>query len=195
MVQTDAQAPMPEFSRLVPLGRIGTLPYEMTVTAKPDECKAIAVRLGVPSVPELKCAYRVIPAHRRGHFTAHGMIEARVRRICVVTLEHFTETIADRFEVRFVPESQFKEDDGTDPDAIDEVPYPGDALDLGEEAVAQLALMLDPYPRKDNARHDTGVDVVPVDGAPDESGDEDAAAAEDRPSPFAGLAKLRDKMQ
>jgi len=189
---TPAPPGQPEFSRRVPVGRIGTLALDMTVEARAEECRAIAARLGVPSVGALRCVYRVAAAHRRGHFTAHGLLDARVRRVCVVTLEHFTETVAESFEIRFVPEHQIGEDiSAEDPDSVDEVPYDGEALDLGEEAVAQLALMLAPYPRKDGARHDVGVDVVPA----GEDAETEEETSETRPSPFAALAKLRDKMQ
>ena len=72
--------------------------------------------------------------------------------------------------VRFVPEG--REDPELDPDSDDEIPYSGVAIDLGEAAAEQLALMLDPYPRKPGA-------------------DLPAAADDSQTSPFAALARLK----
>ena len=72
--------------------------------------------------------------------------------------------------VHFVPEGTESEDD--DPDLPDEIPYPAGAIDLGEAAIQQLALALDPYPRRPD---------LP------EAGEE----LPDTPHPFAALAALR----
>ncbi|GBQ72263.1 hypothetical protein AA103196_3012 [Ameyamaea chiangmaiensis NBRC 103196] len=180
-------APPVELSRLVTVGRIGQGPFEMTVEARESERHAIAARLGVPEVRALSCSYRVVAGHGRRDFVAHGQLSAKVRRVCVVSLEEFTETVAERFAVHFVPAGRAT-DDGQDPESMDDVPYEDDALDLGEESVAQLALALDPYPRKNGVRHEHGVDVAPADADGSEVPDE-------APSAFAGLAKLRDRLQ
>ena len=53
------------------------------------------------------------------------------------------------FQLRFVPVGA--ESDDTDPESEDEIPYAGGVLDLGEAAAEQLALALDPFPRKPGA--------------------------------------------
>ena len=55
----------------------------------------------------------------------------------------------DVFDAMFVPEDEVREELG--PDDIDEIPYSGGTIDLGEAAAEQLALALDPYPRIDGA--------------------------------------------
>ena len=74
------------------------------------------------------------------------------------------------FAVHFVPPGD--EIDDSDPEAVDQIPYVGGAADLGEAAVEQLALALDPFPRKPGA-------ALP------------AEAAEEASSPFAALLARR----
>ncbi len=101
----------------------------------------------------------------------HGALLAKLTQSCVISLDPFDVTLREEFEVHFVLEGRETEDD--DPDAPDQLTYDGVTLDIGEATVEQLALTLDPYPRKPNA-------VLTVPGA------------EEGGSAFAALAKLRD---
>jgi uncharacterized metal-binding protein YceD (DUF177 family) len=80
---------------------------------------------------------------------ATGRLEASVVQTCVVSLEDFESPVAEDFVVHFVPEGT--ESDDPDPESVDEIPYGGDTIDLGEAAAEQLALSLDPYPRRPDA--------------------------------------------
>ncbi len=90
-------------------------------------------------------------------------------QVCVVTLDEFAQPVQERFTVLFVPAGTETEDD--DPEAPDQIPYEG-VIDLGEAAAEQLALALDPYPRRPDAPE-----------LADEHGDAGG--------PFAALAALR----
>ncbi len=140
--------PAPEFSRPFALDRLGAAAAEETVTATPAECAALALRLDIPSVKSLSCRWRL---HRSagGRVDAEGKLSARLVRVCVITLDEFTVDAGETFKVAFVPAG--KESDDPDPEAVDEVPYDGTAIDLGEAAAEQLALSLDPYPHKPGA--------------------------------------------
>ena len=59
--------------------------------------------------------------------------------------------------MRFVVEEQADED--IDPESEDEIVYDGSTIDLGEAATEQLALGLDPYPRKPGATLDDEADA------------------------------------
>ena len=160
---------IPEMPRPLPVERVGATGLDFTVTATPAECAAMAMRLGVPEVAELSCVFRLKPA-KSGAILAEGRLRARLTRICVVSLDPFVASIDERFRVRFVPEG--REDPELDPESDDEIPYAGTVIDLGEAAAEQLALVLDPYPRK------PGADLPEAPGeAPD--------------SPFAALARLK----
>ena len=114
-------------------------------------------------------------------------------RICVASLEPFEEVTRERFALRFVPEEQLSEDD--DIDAVDELGYRGSQIDLGEAAVEQLGLALDPYPRRPGVVLDgvSTADHAPLDAEGAESAaehlDDDNGADGGRPNPFSVLAR------
>jgi uncharacterized metal-binding protein YceD (DUF177 family) len=159
----------PEFSRPQRADSVPDTGMAREISATPDECAAIARRLLIPAVASLHCEFHLV-AMQGGLVIAHGRLHSRLTRECVVTLEEFETSTADRFTVHFVPEGHAGGDD--DPDSPDEIAYRGLEVDLGEAAVEQLALALDPYPRKPGA-------VLP------------AEAAEPEAHPFEALARLR----
>ena len=166
-----------ELHHPVAIGQIGAGGLEREVVATTAECAAIAARLLVPAVGALSCRFRLTPAGN-GVVSAEGVLSARVTQECVVTTDPFEAEVQEAFRVRFVPEAQFvepEEEDLLDLEADDEIPYPGHHIDLGEAAVEQLALALDPYPRKPGATLDEA--ALPSDP-------EEAPA-----SPFAALAR------
>jgi uncharacterized metal-binding protein YceD (DUF177 family) len=159
---------IPELSRPLLAERVGTEPFALRVEATAKECQALAVRMQIPAVLALSCEFML----RRGDgdtIHAEGRLSARVIQTCVVTLDEFEAEIVEPFAVRFVPEGT--ESDEIDPEAEDEIPYSGRAIDLGEATSEQLALALDPYPRRPGA-------LLPEEQTP-------------APNPFATLAALR----
>ncbi len=163
-----ATPPPREMVRLFPLARLGE-GARFTVEASAEECRKLANRMDVPVIHALTCRFDL----RRGQnatVDATGRLRARVRQVCVITLDAFDADIAEDFSLRFVPDGQ--ESIELDLESDDEVPYTGGVLDLGEAASEQLALALDPFPRKPGAELEA------------EFGDVGS-------SPFAGLSKLR----
>jgi uncharacterized metal-binding protein YceD (DUF177 family) len=161
---------MNELTRLVALDRIGGAGFEIVVDARPEELEALARRLLIPAVNRLQCAF-TLRRVAEGVIEAQGLLEAEVVQTCIVSAEPVTQPVSESFEVQFVPAGTEAPDD--DLEAPDQIPYGGHALDVGEAAAEQLALALDPYPRK-----------------PGE--EESAPEAEAEPSPFAALSRLRD---
>ncbi len=159
---------MTDLSRPAAVDRIGARPTTTIVEADAAERDGVATRLMIPSVHALKCEF-TLRRIEGGVIIADGTLEASVEQMCVITLEPFTQAVRDTFQVHFVPSGA--EDPDPEPDAIDQIPYDGSAIDLGEAAVEQLALALDPYPRSPGA--------------------EMPAAAEETPGPFNALAALR----
>lgn len=162
---------MTELSRLVALDRIGASGLEIAVEAGPDELAALARRLMIPAVNRLLCRFRL---HRAGDsvIVAEGTLEAEVVQQCVLTLDEFPQEVREEFRIEFVPAGS--ESDDPDPESPDQIPYEAGAIDLGEAAAEQLALALDPYPKKPGA-------------------EEVLTGEEEQPGPFAGLAGLRPK--
>ena len=160
----------PELHRPVAAARIGTAPVSFDVVADAAEREAIARRLGIVELRSLGCHFELRRGddQARGEVSATGVLQASVVQDCVATLEAFEAPVGETFRIHFVHEGT--ETDELDPETDDEVPYGGESLDLGEAAVEQLALALDPYPRKPGA-------VVPQ------------ASAAGVISPFAALAR------
>jgi hypothetical protein len=159
-----------EFSRRVLAEHIGRADTQITVEASPEERAAVAQRLMIPAIAVLRCQWSLRPGEA-GMIQGHGALLAKLTQSCVISLDPFDVTLREEFEVHFVLEGRETEDD--DPDAPDQLTYDGVTVDIGEATVEQLALTLDPYPRKPNA-------VLTVPGAEEGGG------------AFAALAKLRD---
>jgi uncharacterized metal-binding protein YceD (DUF177 family) len=137
----------PEMQRLFAIARIDS-GARFLVESKPDERAALARRMGLVAIHALTCRFDL----RRDDgdaIEARGMLRARVRQICVVSLDDFDADITEDFSVRFIPAGT--ESEALDPDSEDEIAYEGGVLDLGEAASEQLALALDPFPRKPGA--------------------------------------------
>jgi uncharacterized metal-binding protein YceD (DUF177 family) len=90
-------------------------------------------------------------------------LQAKVTQICVVTLEPFAAKIDDHAALRFIPARQLREGeelaelDAETLEGPDEIPYSGEFIDLGAALAEQLALSLDPYPRKPGATLPAGL--------------------------------------
>ncbi len=161
----------PELHRPLAVDRIGPAGLAEEVRADEAECRALALRMAIPAVLDFVCRF-ALTAEPGGVVRAEGHLRARVVRDCVVTLDAFETVTEERFRVRFVPAGRQSDDD--DPESDDEIAYQGGTIDLGEAAAEQLALALDPYPRK------PGV-ALP------EAGEAPAA------SPFAALARRQPR--
>lgn len=160
---------MSEMTRPVAIDRIGTAGLDMVVEATPDEKLAIATRLFLPEIDRVRCSFR-LKRLEDSVIEASGTLTAGVTQTCVVTLEPFQQAISEDFTVRFVPEGHETEDD--DPESPDQIPYPAGLIDIGEATIEQLALALDPYPRRPGL-------------------DEAEAEVPETPNKFAALAALR----
>jgi uncharacterized metal-binding protein YceD (DUF177 family) len=158
----------PELSRPFAIDRMGEA-SRVTVEATATERDAVAKRLGAIAIAHLVCRFQ-LRRWEGATVQAEGTLQARVTQTCVVSSEAFDTDIAEDFDIRFVPEGM--ESDDIDLDAPDEIPYAGASIDLGEATTEQLALALDPFPKKPGAAI--------------------ADDAQDPPEgPFAALARVR----
>ncbi len=145
-------APVPlEMTRPTPISRIGPRGLAVDVVANEDELRAIASRVLIPDVASMSCRFHLT---RRADDPAVvdvvGELVASVVQVCVVTLEPFEAPLQERFRLCFVPVGRALANDD-DPDSADEIAYEGVMIDLGEAAVEQLALALEPFPRRPDA--------------------------------------------
>ncbi|MHB1303805.1 MAG: YceD family protein [Acidiphilium sp.] len=178
-------------SRLVPrslshridLSRFGDEARDIAIVADAPARAALAAEYGLPAIEALSGRFRLARA-RDGRIVATLDLDAHVVQTCVVSLEPFAQTVAERASLLLLTEAQAAQamEDAVDPDAPDEIVADGGMVDLGAVLAEQLALALDPYPRRP--------DAVPEAPAKDDSAEE-AEEDDAAPHPFAALAKLR----
>lgn len=178
--------PGKEFSHVVEVDRIGPQGLQMQLEADQAARTAVARRLGILGVLSLRADLKLVPEALAGHYKLTGQLEAEVDQACVVSLEPVRQRISEGFVRRFGPEMEARpeadlsagEAEWLDPEADDPPdPVVGGLIDLGEVVTEELALGLDPYPRRPDAE------------VPDSY--REAAEEGSKISPFAALAKLK----
>jgi uncharacterized metal-binding protein YceD (DUF177 family) len=168
------------FKRTIAVAKIGDAGLQHTVIARAEEFGAIAQYLELAGVKALK-AELALQRWRGKGVRLTGDFVADVVQTCVVTLEPIDAHVEGRFERRFLPAEKLRmelEDETdvfVDPTAEDPPEPLGHDIDLGEILIEELALNLDPYPRKAGVEFQGGAD------------------AEKRANPFGVLAKLKPK--
>ncbi len=194
----------PEFSRPVEIEKIGKDGTVEEIEADAAELEALARRMKLPAVRSLKARFELSP-WKKGRIRVRGEFTAVVDQECVRTLEVFTATVSEPVErIYMKPEAAATREiataEGLEDPFADDAPdiIADDIIDIGELAAESLALALDPWPRK------PGTDFVTystelggyVDSPDDLPVAEASEAAEPkRPSPFAALAGLKEKLE
>jgi len=173
--------PAPELSRTVRLDTIGSAPHRLSIEASEDERRKLAGRFGLVAIGSLKAEVELVRADVG--IRASGSLKANVTQSCVATGEPLDDTVAEPFEILFLPEPTA----GTPDEEIelseadcDVVFYEGAAIDVGEAVAESLSLGLNPWPRLPNA---------------DEVLRESGVKSEEEAGAFGALAALRDKLK
>jgi uncharacterized metal-binding protein YceD (DUF177 family) len=145
-----APAPVPEFSRLVSIARLGDSEAVYHIEAKAEERAALARRLGLLALDRFILDARLSRATGGGIRLA-GEIAAELVQECVVTLEPVPAKVSEAFSIlyrRTLPaESDIHATDEEDMELL-----AGEEIDIGEAAAQQLSLALDPFPRAPGAQ-------------------------------------------
>lgn len=160
------------------------------------ELKAIARCYELDGIDALTADFMLKP-YRKAGLRVVGSVNATLRQTCVVSLEPFESTLkidVDRtFEPRSVKARKIRDlnDDGEieiDLESLDppDVILDG-VLDLGEVICEELALALDPFPRKPGIEFADAAEVGNASVA--DTGDD----GDEKPSPFAALQALKEK--
>ena len=152
-----------ELSRPV---RLRSLPADpVVIEADEAERAALAERFGIPAVTSLRAEVDVERRAKAVHII--GSLDAEIVQECAVAGDEFTSAIREDIALRFVPEGAPPpaNEEGEivvelDADALDELTYSGDTIDIGEAVAQTLALAIDPYaegPNADAARAKAGI--------------------------------------
>ncbi|MCS6625199.1 DUF177 domain-containing protein [Roseibacterium beibuensis] len=137
------------YSEPVRLHQIGA---GVTRTLEPDAAarKRIAKALDLASLDSLVAEVKLAPAP--GGWRLSGRVKASLAQTCGITLEPLPVGVDAPFTV-LLAEAADEESDEIVITLDDESPDPieGGQIDLGQYVVEQLALQLDPFPRKPGA--------------------------------------------
>jgi len=179
---------VPEFSRRLPVHRGVELQQGFAYEASAAERAALAKRFGIVAVDSFSAegALHTLEGGRRAILQAR--IRAHVVQSCIVTLEPVDADIDESFTLEYADDAVAATIDkelDLDPEAADPPdPLDDEAVDVGEAAAEQLALALDPYPRKPGA-------ALPGELAgpnPGKTVESESSAVKN--SPFVALARL-----
>ena len=170
-----------EFSRPLELRELDDGTVERTIIADSAERPALASRFDLLELICLKAKLTVACVPDSPLVRITGTFHTEAVQRCVVTLEPIAARMDERIDSLYGPEgggveiSDTQFDEATPPE-----PFERDVIDIGELVAQQLALALDPYPRKsDAAMRDFNASELPSDVDVEPSG------------PFSELLKWR----
>ncbi len=160
-----------EFSRPVPLARIGFERFRQEIAATEAECAALAKRFDLVVLDRLTA---IVELEREPEDTIllRARFAATFSQSCVVTLDPVAGEVAEEFTLRYgmiEAEPDAVEDDSGEGPAFE--PLTGDAIDVGEAVAQEFSLALPPFPRCEGA-------IIEAEAEPAADG------------PFAALARL-----
>jgi uncharacterized metal-binding protein YceD (DUF177 family) len=149
--------PRSEFHRSLPAHDLPAAGRPFGIEAGLDERAALARRFGIVAVNRLQAEGVVRPEANGRRVRLDGHLSAEVVQTCVVTLEPVTVVIDVALQRLYGYDmaQDFKAGAGEVfldlADDLPAEPLTEDVLDVGAAAAEQLALELDPYPRKPGA--------------------------------------------
>ena len=173
----------PEFSRTIDVSRLPPEGRSESFSATAEECAALKDRFGVDAFLSLDVEVSVQP-WKRGGCRVRGKARAAMTRTCVISLDQFDTTLEVRLDQLFSERAAVRLDGKEIVVSVDDDDF-GQIVDgeieVGELAVEELLLELDPHPRK------PGAEFKPE--AANDAGDQGEPA---RNNPFAVLKALKD---
>jgi uncharacterized metal-binding protein YceD (DUF177 family) len=138
----------PEFSRPVPLTRIGSQPFRQEIAATEAERVALAKRFALISLDRFEAAVEL--THESGAtILLTAEFAAEFAQECVISLEPVAGSVQASFALRYGPPEAEPKTEGDDDPAFE--PLTGDAIDIGEAVAQEFSLSLPPFPRAPDA--------------------------------------------
>lgn len=169
--------PLPDWSHaILDIPKLG-LARERAAT--PEARAQFASALGMLALDEVKATYR-IDRLAGGAYRLSGRVKALGEQACVVSLEPVAVELDEPFDTEFWPDLPAGEG-GEDKSVLGErecEPLDDGIIPVGRIVFETISAGLDPYPRKEGAEF---------------SWTDKAEMVPEKVSPFAALAKLKDK--
>lgn len=174
----DSENRSAEFSRPVRLDRVDSEGTAMEIEATATEREDLAQRFGLVAIERLRASVELKWLRNRSRLRLQARLDTHVVQSCVVSLEPVEESIDQEVEIFFEPAPVGAPEREVVLEVSDDAePLSGDSLDVGEIVAEELALALNPYPRKE------GLEQGPSNAAgPGETG---------LPSPFEVLSRIK----
>ena len=152
----------PEFSRRVPLMRVGGDPYRRQIVAGEAERAALARRFALLSLDRLTAEIELV-REAAGTILLSARFEAVFEQECIVTLEPVAGCVVEHFRLRYgPPEAEAHAPAGDDDPAFE--PLGDEAIDVGEAVAQEFSLALPPFPRAADAAIEISAADAPEDG-------------------------------
>ena len=169
------------FSHKVPVRAIPSGGKRYRIEADAEARGRLAKALDIPEVVSLSADLEVEPALGEA-FAVRGGLAASVVQTDVVTLEPLAQEVREEIDIVVARAAEGPSDEASEGGAAGAVlderdTYRNGRIDLGAIVSEHLALGLDPYPKAPGAEFSSYVE--------DDPGND--------PSPFAALAKLKDR--
>jgi uncharacterized metal-binding protein YceD (DUF177 family) len=146
MTRATTGTAAPEFSRLVPLARLGAEPFRQEISAIEAERAALARRFDLLALDRLAATVELVRLGK-DRFVLRAAFDAEFVQSCVVTLDPVAGAVAEEFTLIYGPPEAEEESGGTVDDNVAFEPIVGTAIDAGEAVSQQFALALPPFPR------------------------------------------------
>lgn len=193
-----AQKIRSEWSFTVLSEDVGKDPSHHSIEANEDERKAVARRLGVTAIKELRAELDVVRDNGRV-IHVYGTVYSILEQECVVSMEMIDVSIEEEFEGWFagnddtVSFARAKRDrmmpkTGTELPILDEEedpePLVDGIIDVAELVVQSLSLSIPEYPHKDGIVYEN-----------EDSGNSNGAGSDLRKNPFAALKDWKEKRE
>jgi uncharacterized metal-binding protein YceD (DUF177 family) len=166
----------PEFSRIVPLARLGSAPFWQKIEATPSEREKLSRRFDLLALDRLTAAVQL---RRKGGelIVLEAALQAEFVQSCVVTLEPVAGSFSNSFVLVYGPAEAEHQEIGALRDEAAFEPLNGDVIDIGEAVAQEFSLLLPVFPRHPDATIDAEALVEPT------------------KSPLASLARLKQRAE
>ena len=139
----------PEFTRLVPLARLGAEPLVQEIAASEAERAALARRFGLLTLDRLSARVELA---RQGDevILLNARFEAEFVQECVVSLDPLPGAVCESFALRYGPPEAEAGFAAVEDDIAFE-PLSADMIDIGEAVAQEFSLALPSFPRRRGA--------------------------------------------
>ena len=186
----------PEFSRFISCEKLPSGGKTFEIEASPEERIALVKRLPIDSLDFLTAEFSISPGGG-GQILLTGRLRAAIRQTCVISLEPVVTDIDISIERTYSSSATSYWGQEEEPDEegnsirggpTENMPEPlepleNDGIDIGEVASEELAVEIDPFPRRAGAELSVNAHITAQ------------HQGEEAKNPFAVLEKLKKKLE